>query len=342
MPSPVSIVIPTWNGKHLLEQFLPSVISAADAYVRSARAAVEIVVVDDGSTDDTAGWLSKQSAPVPLRTIRQDPNRGFGAACNRGVQDARHPLVYLVNNDVEMSTNVLSLLSGSFDADDDSHPLLAVHTRMRDLETNRDVGTGKMGGFHRGFLRVHRSYMPRDDTSGPYWSMFATGGSSMFHRARYLELGGFDPLFAPFYFEDVELSYRGWKRGYSVAYQPHSLVRHRFSSTIAPLAGKSVERISHRNRLIFHWIHLHDSRFLAAHVLWLTVLALTAPLTFKFRFLLGLGDALTTFPGIHDRRRAERSLAKRTDREVLRVFEELEARGEVRPYDDPRELAHEQ
>src|SRR5262249_44416861 len=152
---------------------------------------------------------------------------------------------------------VLPLLSSVFDRNDARHPLLAVHTRMRDLETDRDVGTGKMGGFHRGFLRVHRSYIPAGDGPGPYWSMFPTGGSSMFHRARYLELGGFDPLFAPFYFEDVELSYRGWKRGYSVAYQPHGVVRHRFSSTIAPLAGTFVERISHRNRLIFHWIHLH-------------------------------------------------------------------------------------
>src|SRR4051812_19839669 len=109
--------------------------------------------------------------------------------------------------------------------------------------------------------------------------MFATGGSSMFQRDLFLGLGGFDPPFAPFYFEDVELSYRAWKRGLSVRYAPQSVVRHEFSSTIGLLARRRVERISQRNRLLFHWIHLHDPAFWRAHIFWVGVLLLTAPLT---------------------------------------------------------------
>src|SRR5207249_955437 len=116
--------------------------------------------------------------------------------------------------------------------------------RVRDFSSGRDVGTGKMGGFARGFLRVHRSYVTRGPQAGPFYSMFASGGSAMFDRRRFLELGGFDPLFAPFYLEDVELSYRAWKRGLTVAYEPRSAVRHQFSSTIASLAGRQVARVA--------------------------------------------------------------------------------------------------
>ncbi len=137
-----------------------------------------------------------------------------------------------MNNDVEVEPDAVDALAGAFG--DDDAKLLAVHSRMIDLATGREVGTGKMGGFWRGFLRVHRSYIPRPSAPGPFWSMFATGGSAMFQRALFLELGGFDPIFAPFYLEDVELSYRAWKRGLTVRYEPRSVVRHQFSSTIAP------------------------------------------------------------------------------------------------------------
>jgi GT2 family glycosyltransferase len=332
--SPVSIVIPTWNGRHLLETFLPSVIEAAAAY--TTHAAIEVVVVDDGSTDGTAEWLATQAAPVPLRAVRLEPNAGFGRACNRGVEEARHPLVYLVNNDVEMTREVLPLLARAFE--EGTEELFAVHTRMRDLQTDRDVGTGKMGGFSRGFLRVHQSYVPAGQPKGPFWSMFATGGSAMFHRGRYLELGGFDPLFAPFYFEDVELSYRAWKRGLSVAYEPAAVVSHKFSSTIGSLHDARVAAISHRNRLILHWIHLHDRGYLSAHLLWLAILTVGAPLTFRFSFLQGLWEATKALGAIDGRRREERRRAVRTDRQVLGVFNEMKAAGTVRAYDDPREL----
>jgi len=275
-------------------------------------------------------------APVPIRVISMGGNEGFGAAANRGLREAAHPLVWLLNNDVSVEPDAIELLAGHFEEDD--RTLLAVHSRMFDPALGRDAGTGKTGGFSRGFLRVHRSYLPQPGAAGPFWSMFATGGSSMFQRDLFLGLGGFDPIFAPFYFEDVELSYRAWKRGLSVRYAPQSVVRHEFSSTIGPLARRRVERISQRNRLLFHWIHLHDPAFWRAHVLWLAILVLTGPFTLKLGFLGGFADALRGARGIQERRRRERSEARRSDREVLDIFREQAASGRVRVYDDAREV----
>lgn len=338
MAVPVSIVIPTWNGRHLLEEFLPAVIAAAEDYAARSGARVEILVVDDGSTDGTAAWIATQdvNAAAPIRVVRLDENLGFGAACNRGVREATSPLVWVLNNDVAVDRNAITHLSEPFEALDTT--LFAVHSQMVDPALGRPVGTGKMGGFSRGFLRVHRSFVPKPGATGPFWSMFATGGSAMFHRRHFLDLGGFDPIFAPFYFEDVELSYRAWKRGFTVAYQPRSAVHHRFSSTIGTLDTARVDRISQRNRLIFQWIHLHDRRFVAAHFFWLAVLVATAPLTFKWRFLGAFTGALRRWPAVRARRRKERAAATRSDRGVLRVFTALEASGKVRAYGDPAEL----
>ena len=338
MPAPVSIVIPTWNGRHLLERFLPSVLTAARKYAADHGAAVEVVVADDGSVDGTGEWVNRQAsaAAVPLRLLRDDVNRGFGVAANRGIEAAAHPLVWLLNNDVEIEPDGIFSLSACFRDDDPS--LFAAHSRMIDLDSNQPVGTGKMGGFSRGFLRVHRSYVTLDRNREPYWSIFATGGSAMFRRSIFLELGGFDAIFAPFYMEDVELSYRAWKRGYAVRYEPRSVVKHRFSSTIAPLAGRRVERISQRNRLLFHWIHLHDPQLLCAHLAWLVVLLVTRPFTFKFGFLGGFADAWARRADVRPRRRRERSLASRSDRDILRLFAELDASGTIRSYGNPNQL----
>lgn len=326
----VSTVIPTWNGRHLLEEFLPSVINAARAYRKTTGADVEIVVVDDGSTDDTVTWLTRQgdSSDVPLRVIARKTNGGFGAACNDGFSAARHPLVLLLNNDVAVDESAVAPLAAQFARTDPSTPLFAVHGRVRDFDTSAEAGTGQLGGFRRGFIRMHESYVT--ESPGDWPSMFASGGSSMIDRARFLELGGFDPLFAPFYFEDVELSYRAWKRGLTVQYEPSSEMRHRFSSTIRRSASAGrVRRISQRNRLFLNWIHLHDPSWFLQHVLWIAILFVTSPLTMRLDFAGAVVDALGRLPEVRQRRKEERQRARRRDRDVMRVFDEVRVRSGV-------------
>ena len=320
MPAPaVSIVIPTWNGRHILQEFLPSVLASAAHYARSGAADVEVLVVDDGSADDTASWLAVAAAEsaVPLRTIRHERNRGFGAACNTGVEHARHALVLLLNNDVEIAPDTLAPLTAHF-----ARPgarVFAVHCQAIDLASGRAVGQGQRGRFARGFLRVHERYEAAGGRTPPHHSMFATGGSAMFDRRLFLELGGFDALFAPFYYEDVELSLRAWRRGWEVRYEPASRIRHRFSSTIGAAGQARIGRISQRNRLLLHWIHLEDPLWLAQHLAWLPILVLTSLLTFRPTFALGFFDALRHVRSAHARRRREQAVSIRTIREVVRL-----------------------
>jgi GT2 family glycosyltransferase len=345
MKSGVSIVIPTWNGILLLKRFLPSVILAAASYTRQSSAPVEIIIVDDGSTDETCSWLAGEISNLrfqisnpELKILKNEKNLGFAKTCNRGVEAASHGLVFLLNNDVEVDTASIAPLVEDFS----DAKVFAAHCRVIELESGEECGTGKVGGFARGFFRVHRSYITRTSydkgSAGPLYSIFAGGGSAMFDREKFLQLGGFDELLSPFYWEDVELSYRAWKRGYTVLYEPRSVARHRVSSTIGKLKRRRVRKIEKRNRLLFHWINLHDNRMLASHIAWVTVLALTAPLRLKPGFLLSLAAAIGLLPEVRKRRIEEKRAAKLNDRDVLRVFKELAARPDVVAYDHREEI----
>jgi GT2 family glycosyltransferase len=334
-PRDVSVVIPTWNGRGLLERFLPSVIAAATSYRNATGAAVELVVVDDGSRDDSVIWLNNlaRDADVAIRVVRNERNLGFGAACNRGVTEARYPLVLLLNNDVALEVETIGRLAARFATADASSPfdrlrtspLFAVHCHVLDFDTNTQAGVGQVGEFSRGFIRVHESYTAPGAVTATLPSMFASGGSSMVDRERFLELGGFDPLFSPFYFEDVELSYRAWKRGLTVAYAPDAVARHRFSSTIGNRPRREIRRISQRNRLFLNWIHLHDIPWTAQHIAFVCILFITTPFMLRFDFSRGVIAALRCLPEVRARRRKERALARRTDREVMTIFDELRA-----------------
>ena len=370
----VSIVIPSWNGLDLLKRFLPSVIGATIRYTTQFGAPTEIIIVDDGSVDESVTWLLGQgfvdvcegkrgdapesrrngalldsnnnTSQPALMVIRNESNRGFGETCNRGFAAATHPLVFLLNNDVDVDLNSIATLVENFNHD----LVFAVHCRVIELSSGHECGTGKLGAFARGFIRVHKSYVPRpagesesvqgpaQGSRGPFYSMFAGGGSAMFDRKRFVEIGGFEPLLSPFYWEDVELSYRAWKRGYTVLYEPRSVTRHQVSSTIGNLDRHRVRKIEQRNRLIYHWIHLHERSSLASHILWVLLLAVTSPLRLKPSFIASFFAALTRLSQIGKRRREERQAARRSDRDVFDIFATLERRTDVFAYDDYSEL----
>jgi GT2 family glycosyltransferase len=299
----------------------------------------------DPITSSDGDSTSNRSTPPSLKLIRNETNRGFGEACNRGFDAARYQLVFLVNNDVEVHSGAIAPLVENF-ADPS---VFAAHCRVLDLNSGRQCGAGKLGSFARGFIRVHKSFIPKRHNDGPQegqgsaplYSMFAGGGSAMFDREKFIKIGRFETLLSPFYWEDVELSYRAWKRGYTVLYEPRSVTRHRVSSTISKLDQRAVNRIEQRNRLIYHWIHLHDRLMMVCHVLWVLLLAATAPLRLNPTFISSCVAALKRAPQIRKRRLEEKRTARRSDRDVFDVFAALERRSDVFAYDDYSELEKE-
>ncbi len=108
MSRAVSLVLPSWNGRALLERNLPSVREALAAH----PAGGEAIVVDDGSGDGTSAWIA--TAHPWARCLVRAENQGFGAAVNHGVAAARHGIVVLLNNDVRVEERFLEPLTAAF------------------------------------------------------------------------------------------------------------------------------------------------------------------------------------------------------------------------------------
>ncbi|HWP86077.1 MAG TPA: glycosyltransferase [Terriglobia bacterium] len=250
-----SVVIPNWNGKHLLERHLPSVI--ADCGPED-----EIIVVDNASTDGSAAFVRQRFPQV--RLLELERNRGFGGGCNAGARAARHPVVVLLNNDMRVVPGFLAaLLSGFTDAN-----VFAVSAQIffSDPLRRREETGLTFGWFSKGFFRVRHD--AGEGIRKPYPTFYAGGGSSAYDRRKFLELGGFDPLFEPFYLEDTDLSYNAWRRGWKVLYQPEARVYHEHRGTIGRhFTPQSIQAFLQKNYVLMVWKNLHQPLWMWSHLL---------------------------------------------------------------------------
>ncbi|MGH9353696.1 MAG: glycosyltransferase family 2 protein [Terriglobia bacterium] len=311
----VSVIIPSWNGRQLLEKYLPAVVNAATAYEALSHQNTEIIVVDDASSDGTCAWLKMHYAAV--RAESNERRLGFAPTVNRGVRMARHPLVYILNNDVAIEPGTLPPLADHFA----HNGVFAVAGQVYDYDTGILRGAGQVGEFRRGFLGVHQRYFAADSRQAPgepWLTLFATGGSSMFDREKFLTIGGFDEMFAPFGWEDVELSLRAWKQGFEVHYEPQSRVWHQFSSTIAPrFPRREVRAIYERNRLLTHWLHLDSSSDLAANAFFLASKLPASVFAGRWETWSATAQALRLVKGVRAKRRELRRKQRRRLGDVL-------------------------
>jgi len=300
-----SIVIPTWNGREWVDRCLRSVLRSGD------MGNVEIIVVDDGSTDGTQEHILASFPGVVV--VRHEQNGGFGAACNKGVAQSGAPVVVLLNNDIVVEPGFLAPLLVNFRDD----RVFAVNARVFQMDGSTPGGGLVRGYFHGGLLRLR--WAERDaDRERPTLSLYANGAAAAWSRAKFLELGGFDPLYAPFYSEDLDLSYRAWQRGWEIRYEPQSRARHEHSATIkSAYEIRTVERISRRNRILFVWRNIRDRRLLAYHALWMTLRGIGALLKGDRVFLQALYDAIQRIREVC-RRRAADPCPVVPDREILR------------------------
>jgi GT2 family glycosyltransferase len=326
----LSVVVTNWNGRALLEKFLPSVVDAARAFEAACRQPAEILVVDDASTDDSGQWLRVHWPEVRFET--SPLQQGFAPTANRGVRAARFSLVYLVNNDVALSASALPPLAEQFR---DPH-VFAATGNAYDFATGVLRGAGQRGRWRRGFLGVHsRFFVPLPAAQmKPLITLYATGGSSLFDRDKFLALGGFEEMLAPYGWEDVELSLRAWKQGFEVRYEPRSAIWHQFSSTIgARVSRRRATAVYDRNRLLTHWLHLDTPGQKASHALGLAVKLLTSPFLGRMESWQAFAQALALRNKVQMRRAELRKTQQRSLAEVLSRIEEQMARPEVRPLD---------
>lgn len=246
----VTIIIPNFNGAHLLRRNLPSVERAAAAYQFGAT----IIVVDDGSSDGSVAMLAREFPQV--KVVVHPLNKGFSEAIYSGVQAAETELLFFLNTDVDPEQNCLLPLAACFDEPD----TFAVSPLILNENGEINCHSWNLNSFQRGNLRpvgwdLEQAFLARKVGRLP--SLYTSGGSMMVRRTMFLELHGFHPLFKPFYVEDYDLGLRAWRRGWRSYFEPNAKVVHHTQGSIKENVKRArVLRIRRRNKYILEWLHI--------------------------------------------------------------------------------------
>lgn len=305
----VSVIIPSFNGRSLLEKNLPSVFTAL-------QDDDEVIIVDDASRDDTLSWMQStysliHDECIPNQTTGEPPhdllcfsgvqkkrkiqvlvnqsNQRFGVSCNLGVQASHHEIILLLNNDVSPTPGFLQPLLSHFN---ESRVFGVGCKEIASAEGNREYGRST-AWFERGFYVHKRS----DDQNGSDTAWVA-GGSGAFRRSMWMELHGFDPDFKPAYGEDIDLSFRAQQRGWKTLFEPRSVVFHNHESTNASVFGqRNIEIMSFKNACLFMWKTAPLGEKIQ-HLFWLPYHLVFTTARSKGAFLQGFWLAVQTFFGI--------------------------------------------
>ena len=225
----IAVVILNWNGRGMLERYLPTLVE------RTTFPGASIIVADNGSTDGSVEWLQKQYGG--LRLIKFDRNYGFTGGYNRALMEIEADYYVLLNSDVEVSEGWLEPLAGFMEDNPDAG--ICQPKILSVAEPDRFEYAGAAGGFidrygypfcrGRLFERVERDEGQYDDACRVMW---ATGAAMMVRMDDYNAVGGLDAKFFA-HNEEIDLCWRLQLIGKEIWCVPQSVVFHVGGATLS-------------------------------------------------------------------------------------------------------------
>lgn len=295
----VSIVIPNWNGVYLMKKHLNNVIAAAPS--------AEVIVADDMSTDGSIEYLKTNFPKV--KVVKRKKREGFAANVDSGVNRAHGDIVVLLNTDVEPEKRFLEPLIARFK----DPKVFAVGCMEKSHEQGDEILRGRgVARWEKGYFIHSRGEINKTDTA------WVSGGSGAFRKSMWDDLGGMDTLYNPFYWEDIDLSYRGRKAGWKTLFEKESIVHHyheegKIKREYSPT---DVKRIAYRNQFIFIWKNVSDSSVVLAHAFWTPIRLLQALFSGDMLMVQGYMLALGNIPAIMKHRSVQKKLWQIRDRDL--------------------------
>jgi GT2 family glycosyltransferase len=251
----VAAVVPHWNRRELLETLLKSVQDQTQPFD-------EVVVVDNGSADDSVEVAERAGA----RVIRLGVNLGFAAAVNRGVAAAKSDWVAILNNDVTLKPDWLSIL---LTAAEREGAFFAAGKLLR--ADNPAMIDGSFDEISRGAC-ANRCGAGKPDS--PLWNRarrirFAPMTAALFRRDLFDEIGPLDERFGS-YLEDVDFGLRCALSDRGGIYEPRAVAMHRGSATLGAWNSDTVRCIA-RNQVLLVAKHFRGQPqwpIVAGQLLW--------------------------------------------------------------------------
>ena len=256
----LSILIPALDDRELLKESLPLVLTEAAA----TGAEWELLVIDDTGAGALRDWLQ---AEFPLvRCVERAVNGGFAAATLTGAEEAKGEVLCVLNPDVCIRPGFFEPLLERLEASDvfAVAPLVLRDGEQTDESLPELVQEDGAVVIRRAAVVEPGAVAPGYEEGYPV--AFALGGAFLVRRDEFMAQAGFDSLFEPFYFEDVDLCWSAWRSGRRVVVDPRAVAEHSNRGTIGAHVPKRLVRASiEKNRHLFAWKHL-DGEALEAYL----------------------------------------------------------------------------
>ena len=234
----VSVVTPNYNGEKFLKTFFESLNNDSECIG-------EVIIVDNGSTDNSKDYIKGISFNFPVRLIENKENVGFSPAVNQGIMEAKYEYIFSLNNDTEVKKGSIKALVDLISSDDSIFSLQAKMLQYDNKELIDDVGdeynllawTKKTGENHNSeeYADVHEIFS-------------SCAGAAMYKKSLLSEIGMFDDNFFA-YMEDVDLAIRSRINGYKNLSCPDAIVYHIGSATSGSRYNEFKVRLAARNNV---------------------------------------------------------------------------------------------
>ena len=246
----VAVLVLNWNGRTLLQQFLPSWLAHIPDYA-------DLIIVDNGSTDDSVSFLQEHYRDVHLLAFEE--NLGFAGGYNRAIEELDYQTVILLNSDVELTSGWLDQPMQLLNS---SPEIAAVQPTLRAQRSPKDFEyAGAAGGFidrlgypfcrGRIFDTIEEDRGQYTDSVDLFW---ASGACLIIRRAVYREVGGLDTLFFA-HQEEIDLCWRLNARGWRIVSAPQSIVYHVGGASLSADSPRKVF-LNFRNNLLMIYKNL--------------------------------------------------------------------------------------
>jgi GT2 family glycosyltransferase len=304
----ISIVILNYNGQDLLQQYLPSILQN-----RQIHNPVEVIVVDNHSNDQSVEIIKKQFPEIKL--IVNPQNLGFARGINAGAQAARGDLILFLNNDVEVTPGYLKPLLEHFRDPD----IFGVSPKVIRPTQGNLVESLILGDFRGGIVNARFAETQNLTHLGSPQEVFSVCGAAfMVDRNKFMEIGGMDPVFTPFYYEETDLSYRALLHRWKIIYEPSSTVYHMHNQSIGKNYSRNYAAWSYRkNQYLCVWKNIRDPLYLLKHAWLMVAPKLLIPNFVEWKAFF---SAVSQLPKIIKYRRRHRDFRFLADRKIFNLF----------------------
>lgn len=262
----VSFIIPTWNKEEMVVSCVENLVKILSNECTDIKK--EIIIVDNGSKDNTVRSLKNIKSIIPIRIIKLKTNEGFGKAVNLATKKSKYNYIYLLNNDMFPKNGFLSeIIKFAKNLIKENKPFFGLSSQIffhdptkRREESGKTYITPKFGFINVAHCINEANLIDNSITAYP------GGGSSLLNKYVFEKIGYYDfNSYKPLYCEDLDSGFAAWKIGFPSYYIANSHVVHHHRSSSKQLSVDP-DFIMHKNWLTFILKNINDRSLYLNHI----------------------------------------------------------------------------